>query len=119
MTPRREDGLLQWQWALYRDGHADRRNLALHVASVPFFLLGSCAVVLAPLLSAWLALAGLGAMVGAVAVQGRGHRLEAIKPVPFRSPFDAVARLFVEQWITFPRFVLRGDLARAWRAAPR
>jgi hypothetical protein len=71
---------------------------------------------LAPFLSAWLSL-GAVLMFGALAAQGRGHRTEANAPVPFRSPFDFVARFFVEQWVTFPRFVLGGGFARAWRAS--
>jgi hypothetical protein len=55
-------------------------------------------------------------MVGAVALQGRGHRLEGVAPIPFRGPIDVVSRIFVEQWVTFPRYVLSGGLARAWRA---
>ena len=38
-------------------------------------------------------------------------------PIPFRGPIDVGSRIFVEQWVTFPRFVLSGGLAQAWRAA--
>jgi hypothetical protein len=110
----REGGLLEWQWSLYPDGHKDRTNLAIHIMSVPFFLSGTIAVLLAPL-GWWLALVGLVAMAGAVAAQGRGHAREATRPVPFRGPVDVVARLFFEQWVTFPRFVISGAFARAWR----
>jgi hypothetical protein len=65
----------------------------------------------------WLALAGVAAMAGAMAAQGRTHRLEATPPAPFRGPADVLARIFVEQWVTFPRYVLGGGFARAWRAA--
>jgi hypothetical protein len=30
-----------------------------------------------------------------------------------------IARLLVEQWITFPRFVVSGGFARAWRSTSR
>jgi hypothetical protein len=113
-TPR-EGGLVRWQWTLYPDGHRDRRNLIIHAATVPLFILGSSSVAIAPILNPWMAAFGAGAMLVAVAAQGRGHKLEATAPVPFRSPFDAAARLFVEQWINFPRFVLSGAFARAWR----
>jgi hypothetical protein len=56
-------------------------------------------------------------MALAVALQGRGHAVERTSPAPFRGPLDVVARLFAEQWITFPRFVLSGGFARAWRAS--
>jgi hypothetical protein len=111
----RPGGLLAWQWSLYRDGHRDRRNLALHSLTVPLFLAGTCLLVLSPFTSAALAIAGAASMLAAVAAQGRGHSLESTRPVPFRGAGDFLARFFVEQWVTFPRFVLCGGFARAWR----
>ncbi len=117
MSITREDGLLAWQWSIYPDGHREPRNLAVHVLTVPLFILGTCAVPLAPLVGAWwLAPCGLGAMLAAVALQGRTHKLEKVPPAPFRGPRDVLARLFAEQWVTFPRYVLSGEFARAWRA---
>ena len=81
----------------------DKRAAWLFVASLALTALGF-----------WPALAGV---VVAVAAQGRGHKIEARPPAPFRSPLDVVARLLVEQLITFPRFVLSGGFARAWRGA--
>jgi hypothetical protein len=112
----RTDGLLTWQWNLYPDNHCARRNLLLHALTVPLFELGTVLLVASPFSSLWLVLPGVVAMVSAMALQGRGHRLELTAPVPFRGPFDVVARIFVEQWVTFPRFVLSGGFARAWRA---
>jgi phage terminase small subunit len=114
----RSAGLLAWQWNLYPDNHRDRRNLLLHVLTVPFFQIGTLLLVTSLLGSLWSALPGALFMAGAVVAQGRGHKVEKAAPVPFRNPFDALARLFVEQWVTFPRFVLSGGFARAWRAAP-
>lgn len=111
----RPQGLIRWQWEGYPQFHTDRRNLILHVLTVPLFLAGTVAVALSPLYR-WLALGAVGNLL-AVALQGRGHRLEPAPPLPFRGPFDVVARLFVEQWVTFPRFVLSGSFARAWRAS--
>jgi hypothetical protein len=119
MASDREGGLLAWQLREYPNGHRDRRNLVIHAITVPLFLTGTCALALTPLAGVWLLAGALPAMLVAVALQGRGHRLEAAAPIPFRSPFDAVARLFVEQWLTFPRFVLGGGFARSWRAAGR
>lgn len=112
----RPEGLLAWQWNLYPDNHCERRNLLLHALTVPLFQLGNVLLATAPVISAWMVLPGVLATVGALALQGRGHRLESSSPVPFRGPFDALSRLFVEQWVTFPRFVLSGGFARAWRA---
>lgn len=113
----RNEGLLTWQWQQYPVGHQDRTNLALHVATVPLFCAGTLAALASPLLGVAAAVGGLLAMVGAIGVQGRGHKAERTPPVPFRGPGDALARLFFEQWVTFPRFVLSGAFARAWRQA--
>lgn len=107
--------LLTWQWSLYPDGHRDRRNLTIHIATVPLFMLGNLLVVSSPLTSWWSALVGLAATAFAVGAQGRGHRLESASPVPFAGPVDGVSRLFLEQWVTFPRYVLSGEFGRAWR----
>ncbi len=109
--------LLAWQWAHYKDAHQDRKNLLIHALSTPLFMAGSVMTALAPWTHGWLALGALG-MVVALAVQGRGHRDEAAAPAPFLGPLDFVRRLFAEQWITFPRFVLSGGFNRAWEAAP-
>ena len=108
--------LLTWQWSLYPDGHRNRRNLLLHITTVPVFLAGTLLVLAAPLVSLWTAPLGLVAMAGAMGAQGRGHRREETPPVPFAGPADVLARIFLEQWVTFPRFVLSGGFARAWRA---
>jgi hypothetical protein len=111
-------GMLAWQWALYPEGHADRRNLLVHVLTVPFFLAGTVALLVSPVLGPVWAACGLAGMVVAIGSQGRGHKRERVAPAPFRGPLDVVARLFVEQWVTFPRFVLSGAFARAWRSGP-
>jgi hypothetical protein len=59
----------------------------------------------------------MAAMVVSVALQGRGHRQEPVPPEPFSGPVNAVARLFFEQWVTFPRFVISGAWLRAVRTA--
>ena len=109
--------ILSWQWELYPEGHRDRTNLALHLATVPVFMMGTLLVVTSPATSLWAAPVGLLAMVGAMAAQGRGHRREGTAPVPFEGPLDVLSRILVEQWVTFPRFVLSGGFARAWREA--
>ena len=109
--------LLHWQFSQYPAAHRDRGNLLLHVLTVPVFMAGTVSVALA-WMNPWL-LSGLVGIVAAAALQGRGHAREANPPAPFRGPLDVVARLFAEQWITFPRFVLSGGFARAWSEARR
>jgi len=111
------DKLIPWQWSLYPVGHQDRQNLLTHALTVPLFLAGTLLVPLALVGGAGLAVVGPALMVGAMALQGRGHKREATPPVPFRGPLDVLARIFAEQWITFPRFVLSGGFRAAWRAA--
>lgn len=112
---RREGGLLSWQRSGYAGFHGDRRNLLLHAATVPLFWAGTLTLLASPLGSVWLAPSGIVACLVAVVAQGAGHGREARPPLPFRGPLDAVLRIVAEQWITFPRFVLDGGFARAWR----
>jgi hypothetical protein len=117
-TPRQN--LLAFQWAVYADAHQSRGNLIVHLLSVPVFMAGTLLLLSSPWSGVWVAPAGLLAMAVAMAIQGRGHRQEANPPPPFRGPLDVLLRIFAEQWITWPRFVLSGGLARAWRdARPR
>jgi hypothetical protein len=110
--------LLRWQWDGYPRYHQSRANLLLHIVVVPLFLAGNVALVAGLVRMSWvLAVAGLVAMIVSVALQGRGHRVEANPPEPFTSPAQAVGRIFFEQWITFPRFVLSGGWLRALRSA--
>lgn len=111
--------LLAWQFAIYPSAHLDRRNLVIHILTVPLFVLGNCAVLVAPFTSGWLALGGVALTAAAFGMQGRGHRFEPGRPAPFTGPLNAVARILGEQWITFPRFVLSGGFSRAWRASDR
>ena len=113
---RDELGLLAWQWSIYPQGHRNGLNLALHIATAPLFLLGTVALLAAPLTAWQLAPAGLAGMLIAFAAQGRGHKGEVSPPRPFRGAFDLVARFFAEQWVTFPRYVLSGGFVEAWRA---
>lgn len=116
MSPRE---LLLWQWEGYPQYHQSRGNLLLHIVVVPLFLVGNVALLLALFQRSWLiAGAGVIAMVVSVALQGRGHSGEPNPAVPFSSPANAISRIFLEQWVTFPRFVLSGGWRRALRAAP-
>ncbi len=110
--------LLRWQWEGYTQYHQSRANLLLHIVVVPLFLLGNVALVVALLNGAIVeALVSLAAMVLSIALQGRGHGMEAVPSVPFSGRTNAISRILLEQWITFPRFVLSGGWWRALRAA--
>ena len=103
-----------------RDGygryHRARRNLIIHIVAVPLFLLGNVALVLGLAQGRWLGAAtGLALTLVSLAAQGLGHRMEPDPPIAFAGPADAVWRILVEQWISFPRFVLSGRWRRAMR----
>jgi hypothetical protein len=106
---------LAWQWSRYPQTHRDHANLLVHATTAPLFLAGTVGILASPVVSLWLLPAGLLGMGLAMALQGRTHRREAVPPAPFRGPGDFVLRLLAEQWVTFPRYVLTGSFARAWR----
>lgn len=101
--------LLRWQWEGYARYHRSRFNLLLHVLFVPVFILGNIAFIGALFKGSWVVAAvGLAAMFVSIALQGRGHRQESTPAAPFTNKWNAVSRIFLEQWVTFPRFVLSG-----------
>ena len=109
--------LLAWQWSDYPAKHRDRVNLVLHLVAVPLFLAGTLLLVAAALQRSGLGLVvGLACLAVAVIVEGRGHARERETPAPFAGPLDFASRFVVEQWITFPRFVLTGAWSRSFRA---
>jgi len=109
-------GLLAWQWQGYSRYHQSRANLLMHIVLVPLFLAGNLALIIGVIRLSWIE-AGTGAvlMVLSIAVQGRAHRVEAVPPEPFTGATNAIARIFLEQWINFPRFVLTGGWLRELR----
>jgi hypothetical protein len=105
--------LLAWQWSDYAAKHQNRLNLLLHIVTVPLFQIGSLILLCAVITISGAATAvGVVCMVGALAAQGRGHKLEPETPMPFDGAGDFVTRFFAEQWVTFPRFVLSGGWYR-------
>jgi uncharacterized membrane protein YGL010W len=113
MSTTREGGLLAWQFRDYAERHQDKLNLWLHLYAVPAFIAGSLAAVLNLLaLSLVGVLASLAFVVVAFAIQALGHRRERSAPVPFDGPGDFLKRIFAEQFVTFPRFVLSGGWMR-------
>ncbi len=107
--------LLQWQWELYPDAHKRRLTLVIHLLTAPLFISGSLMLGATPLFGWHFAVTGVLFMVATVMMQGWAHKQEDARPVPFLGPIDFVSRFFAEQFVTFPRFVLSGELARAWR----
>lgn len=112
--------LASWQARDYAQYHQGRRNLVVHIVAVPLFLLGNALVLGALLVQEWGLVAGALALSAlAFAAQGFGHRSEPIPPAPFSGPRNAIARILVEQWVTFPRFVLSGGWAENYHRSAR
>ena len=112
--------LLAWQWRDYVAKHRDRTNLLIHIVAVPLFQVATLLLVGALLGRSLIAgIVAVIAMVIALVLQGRGHRREPETPMPFNGAADFVSRFVVEQWITFPRFVLSGAWAENLRRARR
>jgi len=105
--------------ARYHHVHTSRINLAIHLLAVPIFDVTGFVTIVALARGRFTSagLLALGPLVS-LAVQGIGHRLERNPPEPFRGPLDAVRRILLEQYYTFPLFVFTGAWLRAWRAAP-
>jgi hypothetical protein len=112
--------LIKRQWLDYARTHRSRRNLLVHLAAVPAFVAANTALVVALLLGMWLAaMLALAVMAASLACQGRCHRDEPEQPEPFSGLAEAVIRILLEQWVTFPRFACSGGWARALREASR
>ena len=110
--------LLDWQWSDYSAKHQSRANLLLHIVAVPLFQVGSVVLVGTAIADSSVGM-GLGVlgMFAALIIQGRGHRGEREAPEPFDGAADFVSRFLVEQWVTFPRFVLSGGWRRNLKAS--
>lgn len=110
--------LLGRQWLDYRRTHRLRRTLLVHLITVPAFVAGNMALIATLLLGMWLAaVVSLAVMGASLAWQGRCHRDEPLRSKPFSGPAEAATRILLEQWVTFPRFVLFGSFMRALRKA--
>lgn len=104
----------------YPRTHRARRTLLVHLAAVPAFVAANTALVAALLLGVWSAATlSLAVMAASLAWQGRCHRDEPERPEPFFGPAEAVVRILLEQWVTFPSFAFSGGWARALRQASR
>ncbi|MBU3054939.1 Mpo1-like protein [Pseudomonas indica] len=116
MAVKRHPHPLNWQWRGYATNHRHPTNLVLHLIAVPLFILSTLLLLTAlfqlRLLPLLLGVIGLFA---ALALQQHGHRLEEHAPEPFLDRQDAVERLLMEQFVTFPRFLLSGGWWRAWK----
>lgn len=112
--------LVERQWLDYAPTHRSRRTLLVHLVAVPAFIAGNVGSIVALLQGRWMtAILSLAVMAASLAWQGRCHRDEPRQPEPFSGALEAVLRIFLEQWVTFPRFVFSGGWRGALREASR
>ncbi|HBX54653.1 Mpo1-like protein [Pseudomonas sp. UBA2684] len=98
----------------YRANHTHPTNLLLHLMAVPLFIVASLLLLSGLWQMSFLPLVlGIIGLVAALALQAYGHRLEA------HDKRETWQRLLLEQFVTFPRFVLSGAWWRAWRERHR
>ena len=106
--------LLEWQYRTYPRYHRSRLNLLLHIVMVPLFVAGTVGAIfgIIVLSGSWFIVSSL-TMVGTIIIEGLGHLTEPEKPAPFKNLIELFTRIFVEQWITFPKFVMSGGWLHA------
>jgi len=107
--------LVEKQWSDYADRHRNSNNLLIHIVAVPllwfasFQVLGGVFLLLLGVPGAFDMLLWAALLIGvSLFAQARGHAMESIEPAEFASPGDFARRLFSEQFINFPRFVMSG-----------
>ena len=89
--------------------HGDRRNLLIHAFAVPLFIASIVFLVASIVRVEYVSIViASGLAFVAMALQGRGHKLEAHAPVPFSGPGNFLKRWFMEQFVIFPLFLLSG-----------
>jgi len=103
-------------WDSYRKHHRHPTNLLLHLLAVPLFILSSLVLLIGLLQLSFVAqITGVIGLVAAVALQRHGHLYEVHQDDPEDDSQDGLKHLLLEQFITFPRFVISGEWWRAWR----
>jgi len=100
----------------YRRLHGNRLNLLVHLLMVPQFII-ACAGLLLAIALRHLELGILWGSVALLSIVGQNvsHLFERHPQEAYRGPADFIERWFVEQFYTFPRFVLSGEWWRAFK----
>lgn len=106
--------LLAWQWEGYGKYHRSRTNLIIHIIAIPIFVFSVLSAIYSLLTLSLLGfIYSMTSALIAFGAQGFGHSKEELPAEPFTGPKQAVMRILLEQFITFPKFVLTGG----WYAA--
>jgi hypothetical protein len=106
--------LMHRQWEAYPRYHRARANLIIHIFAVPLFLIGNIGIAVTFIeQSPGIAIVSVVFVALSMILQRFGHGLEKLPSEPFTSPGNAVSRILMEQWVTFPRFLVSGAWLRA------
>ncbi len=103
----------------YTATHQDRVNLLIHLVAVPLFMAGTLWIFRsAGQVDIYGMAEGFAVIAVSMASQAIGHRRERNPPHPSNGPRDFISRIFIEQFVKFPRFVLSGHWWRNFNAHP-
>jgi len=106
--------MMKWQADGYQTYHFSCINLWIHIIAVPFFITGTLSLLLAFItLNILLIITSVTLMAISMGAQGYGHGKEKVPAIPFSGFVNAVTRIFLEQLITFPKFVFTGQWYKA------
>jgi hypothetical protein len=110
------------QWGDYADRHRNPKNLLIHIVAVPLFwvaafeVLGALLLLLMGVPLAFRMLFWAAALMGiSLAAQAIGRSFENSAPRPMGDALEFARRTLVEQFFTFPRFVISGGWLRNLR----
>lgn len=106
--------IIQWQWDGYKQYHNTPINLWIHILAAPLFIIGTILLITAIIgLSFFMIIASSLIMAVSILAQGFGHSKETHPVEPFIDGKNAVTRIFIEQFYTFPKYVISGKWYRA------
>jgi hypothetical protein len=87
--------------------HQHPTNILIHIFAVPVFVCASIGSLSALFTAEFLSFAGYACLLlGSLAAQGYGHKLEQNKVKMFDSPLDFAKRVLLEQFYKFWRYII-------------
>ena len=108
--------IIKWQWEGYSKAHQSRANLFIHIILVPLFIISFLSLLLSIFRFDLISIvSSFFIMMMSFGLQGIGHSKEINPAEPFTSIKNAVLRIFLEQFYTFPKFVITGAWYRTLR----
>lgn len=92
----------------------------MHAIAVPLFIASVIFLIISVVRAEDVKIViALASALAAMALQGRGHKLEPHAPSPFTGPANFLKRWFTEQFVIFPLFLLSGRWWQQFKAADK